>query len=305
MILAPYYREFELPWEGDPESSERFRKILRVLLVILVVLGILFPLLPTPKRETAADVPERLAKVMLEQKPKPPPPPPKPVEQPKIEPKVAMVKQPPPPVDLKELAHKKAEKQLNQVKDELADLREQMDLTPLQAKNLSGTVGADSHADRSMITSNVGSGSGGITSANVSRGFGTGAGSLTGHTATAVTSSVALASANNRNVHSGGGGKPARSPEEIALVFDRNKGRIYSLYARALRENAELQGKLVLEFTIAANGTVTDCRVVSSELKDPELEKKIVALVRLFQFQPEDVDPVTATKPIDFFPTSA
>jgi len=305
MILAPYYREFELPWEGDPESTERFRKILKVLLVVLVVLGILFPLLPTPKRETAADIPTRLAKVMLEQKPKPPPPP-KPVEQPKIEPpKVAMVKPTPPPVDLKELAHRKAERQLNQVKDELADLRQQMDLTPLETKNLSGAVGADSHAERSMITSNVGAGSGGITTANASRGFGTGAGSLTGHTATAVTSSVALASAANRNVHSGGGGKPARSPEEIALVFDRNKGRIYNLYARALRDNAELQGKLVLEFTIAPNGTVTDCRVVSSELKDPELEKKIIALVRLFQFQPEDVDPVTATKPIDFFPTSA
>ena len=306
MILAPYYREFELPWEGDPESTERFRKILKVLLVVLVVLGILFPLLPTPKRETAADIPTRLAKVMLEQKPKPPPPPPKPVEQPKIEPpKVAMVKPTPPPVDLKELAHRKAERQLNQVKDELADLRQQMDLTPLETKNLSGAVGADSHAERSMITSNVGAGSGGITTANASRGFGTGAGSLTGHTATAVTSSVALASAANRNVHSGGGGKPARSPEEIALVFDRNKGRIYNLYARALRDNAELQGKLVLEFTIAPNGTVTDCRVVSSELKDPELERKIIALVRLFQFQPEDVDPVTATKPIDFFPTSA
>jgi protein TonB len=304
MILAPYYREYELAWEGDPESSERFRKILRVLLVILVVLGILFPLLPTPKRETVQDIPTRLAKVMLEQKPKPPPPP-KPVELPKIEPKVAMVKQPPPPVDLKELARKKAQRQLNQVKDELADLREQMDLTPLQTKNLSGSVGADSHAERSLITSRVGAGSGGITSANASRGFGTGAGSLTGHTATAVTSSVALASANNRNVHSGGGGKPARSPEEIALVFDRNKGRIYNLYARALRDNAELQGKLVLEFTIAPNGTVTMCRVVSSELKDPELEKKIIGLVRLFQFQPEDVGAVTATKPIDFFPTSA
>jgi periplasmic protein TonB len=303
MILAPYYREYELPWEGDPESSERFRKILRVLLVILVVLGILFPLLPTPKREAAQDIPTRLAKVMLENKPKPPPP--KPVELPKIEPKVAMVKQPPPPVDLKELARKKAERQLNKVKDELADLREQMDLTPLQTKNLSAAVGADSHAERSLITSRVGAGSGGITSANASRGFGTGAGSLTGHTATAVTSSVALASAANRNVHSGGGGKPARSPEEIALVFDRNKGRIYNLYARALRENAELQGKLVLEFTIAPNGTVTMCRVVSSELKDPQLEQKIIALVRLFQFQPEDVDAVTATKPIDFFPTSA
>jgi periplasmic protein TonB len=306
MILAPYYREYELPWEGDPESTERFRKILRVLLVILVVLGILFPLLPTPKREVAQDIPTRLAKVMLENKPKPPPPPPpKPVEQPKIEPKLAMVKPPPPPVDLKELARRKAERQLNKVKDELADLRQQMDLTPLETRNLSGTVGADSHAERSLITSRVGAGSGGITSASASRGFGTGAGSLTGHTATAVTSSVALASAANRNVHSGGGGKPARSPEEIALVFDRNKGRIYSLYARALRENAELQGKLVLEFTIAPNGTVTMCRVVSSELKDPVLEQKIIALVRLFQFQPEDVDAVTATKPIDFFPTSA
>ena len=304
MILAPYYREYELPWEGDPESSERFRRILRVLLIVLVVLGILFPLLPTPKRETAQDIPTRLAKVMLENKPKPPPPP-KPVELPKIEPKVALVKQPPPPVDLKELARKKAERQLNKVKDELADLREQMDLTPLETKNLSGSVGADSHAERSLITSRVGAGSGGITSANASRGFGTGAGSLTGHTATAVTSSVALASAANRNSHSGGGGKPVRSPEEIALVFDRNKGRIYNLYARALRENAELQGKLVLEFTIAPNGSVTMCRVVSSELKDPELEQKIIALVRLFQFQAEDVDAVTATKPIDFFPTSA
>ena len=303
MILAPYYREYELPWEGDPESAERFRKILRVLLIVLVVLGILFPLLPTPKREMAQDIPTRLAKVMLENKPKPPPPPPKPQEQPKVEPKLAVVK-PPPQVDLKELARRKAQRQLNQVKDELADLREQMDLTPLQTKNLSGSVSADSHAERSLITSRVGAGSGGITSANASRGFGTGAGSLTGHTATSVTSSVALAGA-NRNVHSGGGGKPARSPEEIALVFDRNKGRIYNLYARALRDNAELQGKLVLEFTIAPNGTVTMCRVVSSDLKDPELEKKIIALVRLFQFQPEDVDAVTATKPIDFFPTSA
>ena len=97
MLLAPYYREFELPWEGDPESSERFRKILRVLLILLVLFGILFPLLPTPKHTIAEEVPERLARVMT-QTPKPPPPPPPPTpkveEKPKIEPKVAMVKPP-------------------------------------------------------------------------------------------------------------------------------------------------------------------------------------------------------------------
>src|SRR6266850_2514729 len=291
MVIAPYYRDFDLPWEGDPESSARFRKILRVLLIVLVVLGIAFPLLPTPKRVTMEEVPQRLARVMLENKPKPPPPPP-PVpkeEKPKIEPKIAVVK--PPPVDERKRARDKAQKQLNQVKDELADLRDVMDLTPLETKNLSGSVGADAHAERSLITSKVGAGSGGITSADTSRGFGTGAGSLTGHDTTAVTSGIVRSGLNNRGpARSGGGGMAARSREEIELVFDRNKGRIYSLYARALRDNAELQGKLVLEFTIAPTGDVTMCRIVSSELRDPDLERKIIALVRLFRFDAKGVD---------------
>jgi len=100
----------------------------------------------------------------------------------------------------------------------------------------------------------------------------------------------------------GSSGKAARSREEIELIFDRNKGRLDNLYARAQRANAELQGKLVLELTITPAGEVTMCRVVSSELKDPELEGKIVAMVRLFRFEAKDVDTITVTKPIDFFP---
>jgi TonB family protein len=211
----------------------------------------------------------------------------------------------PPPVDRKQLAHEKAQKQLNRVKDELADLREQMDLTPLaQTKNLSGAVGADSHAERSMITSKVGAGSGGITSSNSSRGFGTGAGSLTGHDTTSVTSSIARSGLDSRGpTRTGTSGKAARSREEIELVFDRNKGAIYGLYNRALRERAELQGKLVLEFTIAPSGEITMCRVVSSELNDPDLESKIVARVRLFHFDAKDVESITTTKPMEFFPS--
>jgi periplasmic protein TonB len=302
--LVPFYREYELPWEGDPETSARFRKILRVLLILFVLFGILFPLLPTPKRTASeTEVPQRLARVMIEEKPKPPPPPPPKVEEkPKIEPekKIPVT----PPVDRKQVAHEKAQKQLNQFKDELADLREQMDLKPLeQTKNLTGAVGADSHAERSMITSKVGAGSGGITSANSSRGFGTGAGSLTGHDTTAVTSQIARGGLDARGpTRTGNSGKAARSREEIELVFDRNKGAIYALYSRELREKPELQGKLVLQFTISPAGDVTDCKVVSSELNDPDLEKKIVARVRLFRFEAKDVEQITTTKPIDFFP---
>jgi protein TonB len=303
MVIAPFYREFDLPWEGDPDSESRFRKILRVLLILLILFGILFPLLPVPKptaEETA--VPQRIAQVMIEEKPKPPPPPPKPVEE---KPKIVPEKKVPvtPPVDQKQVAHEKAQKQVNQFKDELADLRQQMDLTPLQTKNLSGAVGADSHAERSLITSKVGTGSAGITSANSSRGFGTGAGSLTGHDTTSVTSSIARTGLNGSNpTHSGGSGKASRTAEEIATIFDRNKGAIYAIYNRATRSNPELQGKLVLEFTITPSGDVTACRVVSSELKDPELENKIISLVKLIHFPAEDVAQITTTKPIDFFP---
>jgi len=304
--LVPFYREYELPWEGDPQSSARFRRILRVMLILLVICGILFPLLPTPRRTaTETEVPQRLARVMIEEKPKPPPPPPpapKVKEQPRPEAQTKPV--PRPPIDQRQLARDKARKSVNQFKDELADLREQMDLTPLaQSRNLSGAVGADSHAERALITSKVGAGSGGITSANSSRGFGTGAGSLTGHDTTAVTSQVAQSGLNTRGpTRTGNSGKAARSREEIELVFDRNKGAIYALYSRELREKPELQGKLVLEFTIAPSGEVTMCRVVSSELNDPQLERKIVARVRLFRFEPKDVETITTTKPIDFFP---
>jgi periplasmic protein TonB len=307
VLLAPYYRNFELPWEGDSEASARFRKILGIGLVVFVLFGILFALLPSPPRpaeETA--IPPRLARVMIENQVKPPPPPPPPPvvqEPPKIEP-VKKIPITPPPVDRTQQARQKAEKQLNQFKDELADLREQMpDQTLGETKNLTGAVGADSHAERSLITSKVGVGSGGITSANSSRGFGTGAGSLTGHETTAVSSSIARSGLDNRPAtRSGTSGKAARSREDIELVFARNKGAIYALYSRALREKPDLQGKLVLEFTIAPSGEVTMCRLVSSELHDPELESKIVLRVKLFRFESKDVEPITTTKPIDFFP---
>jgi periplasmic protein TonB len=302
MLLAPYYRKYELPWEVRPEESERFRKILWILFGILVFLTILFVLLPTPKREVNETVvPERLARVMIEQQKKPPPPAPKVEEKPK--PVVKPIPVPVPPPDRTEQARRKAQHSgLLKFQDELADLREEMPVDSTRTRNLMGTVGADSHAERSLIASKVGVGSGGITSADVSRGYGTGAGSLTGPQATRVSSAILRAGAGAESTRTGSSGKAARSREEIELVFDRNKGAIYALYSRELREKPELQGKLVLEFTIAPSGDVTMCRVISSELADPELEKKIIARVRLFHFEPKDVAPITTTKPIEFFP---
>ena len=95
-----------------------------------------------------------------------------------------------------------------------------------------------------------------------------------------------------------------RTLEEIQLVFDRNKGSFYTLYNRALRERPDMQGKVVVRMTIAPSGAVTRCTLVSSDLNNPELERKLVARVLLLQFPPKDVGEITIDFPFTLFPAA-
>ena len=99
------------------------------------------------------------------------------------------------------------------------------------------------------------------------------------------------------------GSLPPGADPEIEAVFDRNKGALYALYGRALRENPKLQGKILFAFTIQTTGETTGCRIVSSELHAPELEQKMCARVNLIRFKPRDAAK-TATKAVDFFPAA-
>ena len=181
-------------------------------------------------------------------------------------------------------------------------------------------VGAGNEAGvpvRSMITSNAAGGSGGINTAGYSSN--TGGGGLAGRSTTLVEGAAAggggggagrAGSAGTQaggktggTVQRGGSGKASRSIEEIKLVFEKNKGAIYAIYNRALREDPGLQGKVVLELKIAPAGNVVDCRIVSSELKSPELESKLLARIRQFDFGAKDVDQMVVTWPVDFLPS--
>jgi periplasmic protein TonB len=305
MTLAPYYRLYDLPWSPTEEVEARFRKIVRNAFIVFAVLAILIPLLPMRERDLAKapQIPDRIVKLVIEKKVVPPPPPPPPkIEEKKPEPqkKVEQPKPPPPKPDARERAQNAG---LLKLQDQLADLRDNSVLDKAaMTKNLTGKVGETTRSERSLITSKVGSSSGGINTASLSRGYGGGAGSLSGHSTTQVSSATLAAQGSNTVQRGAGSGKASRSEEEIALVFDRNKGAIYALYTRALRDKPDLQGKLVLELTIAADGSITRCEVVSSELNDPELERKLVARVKLFRFEARDVGTITVTKPIDFFP---
>jgi protein TonB len=300
VILAPYYRRFDLPWEDTPEAHQRFRRVMLTCLAVVMVVAAIVPWIPKPKVEPGvSQVPERLARLMIQEKPKPPPPPPPPVEEekPKEEPK------PVPPEQRVEEARKKAEKRLANVSSALADLQRNFPVDqPADTRNLTkGAVSADARSDRSLIGTKATTGSGGVAAASSTAGFGGGAGALGTHSAGTVNSTVAAISGSEKTGQSADGSNK-RSQEGFEQEFDRHKGALYAIYTRALRERPELQGKLVLEVTVAPSGEVTACRVVSSELKDEDLERKIVTRVKAIRFPAGKFSTTTFTKPIEFFP---
>jgi protein TonB len=192
-------------------------------------------------------------------------------------------------------------------------------------------VGAGNEAGvpvRALITSNATNGSGGINTAGYSKN--TGGGGLAGQSTTLVegvigggggggaggggargrgdgTGSGIGGAGGGGNGGGGslksGGGKASRALEDVRLVFERNKGSIYSIYNRALREDPALQGKVVLKLTIAPSGSVIDCKIVSSELKMPDVESKLLARIRTFDFGAKDVNEMVVNYPLDFLPS--
>jgi outer membrane biosynthesis protein TonB len=291
---------------------------------------------PPPAPKTAPQ-PQRVAKAEIPQQPLPPKADPRPA------PKQERTKEAPvpearnpqpnkPPGEIEGARRKAAGVGLLAMKDTLAEMRGapvavqlQQDIKPGPGvgSGVGVGVGAGNEAGlpaRALITSNLAGGSGGINTAAYSRN--TGGGGLAGR-ATTLVEGVAGGGGGGGyggggargggtggsgdgaggSLKKGGSGKASRSIEEIKLVFERNKGAIYALYNRALREEPGLQGKVVVELKISPAGEVVGCRVVSTELKTPELEQKLVARIRQFDFGAKDVDVMVVSWPVDFLPS--
>jgi len=227
------------------------------------------------------------------------------------------------PGELLENARKKASGVgLLAMKDELADLRGapmavQLNTDIKQGPGVGTGVGPGVGSGigagvptRSLITSNATNGSGGINTAGFSRD--TGGGGLAGRSTTLVAGVAGGRGGGGPGGGEGGrggtlqrgtSGKASRSIEDIKLVFERNKGAIYAIYNRALREDPALEGKVVLELKIAPSGQVLDCKIISSDLHAVELEGKLLARIKSFDFGAKDVELMIVTWPVDFLPS--
>jgi len=308
----PFYREYDLPWTSGRSQDKKFQRLLGIIFLICCVLSIVWPFIPVsePDPYTVDEIPPRIAQLLLEEKPLPPPPPPEVEEEPEPEPDEQEPEQvveetpepePEPEPDREEIAREQAQAALMPFTEDLADLVDNELLEQVADKrNLTASVAESERNERSMITSKAGTASGGINTAAMSRN--TGGSGIAGRDTTRVASPVAGIGPAGGASRSGSSGRASRSREEIELVFDKNKGAIFALYNRALRKDPSLEGKLVLKLTIDPNGVVSFCEIVSSELDDAELERKLVQRVKMFRFESRNVEAITTTKPIDFFP---
>ena len=173
----------------------------------------------------------------------------------------------------------------------------------------------------SVLTTNTPGASGGINTAGLSRsvgggggkgggggggggGYGTGGaggGGMPGVAVARATSSIdGIGGGDRPKAHSGPGN--SRTDEEIQIVFDRYKASFYRLYNRELRKNPSLQGKMVLRLTIEPDGSVSMCKLQSTDMDAPDLADQVVERVKTINFGAKDVQAVTIVYPIDFLP---
>ncbi|CAA0094759.1 Uncharacterised protein [Zhongshania aliphaticivorans] len=100
-------------------------------------------------------------------------------------------------------------------------------------------------------------------------------------------------------------GPQGRSLEEIQLAFDKSKSAFYAIFNRAARKDASIgTGTVVVSLTIQPDGTVSDCKIVSSSFFNPDLKEKLIQRVKRIRFESKSVPVfVYDSYPISYVPS--
>lgn len=287
-----------------------------VIVAFLVAITLSLVDVPEPERTTRADIPERVARFMVDQ----PKPPPEPAPEPEEKPKPLPVVEPEPVVE----RERPTEESQEPVTEEQKAAREEAEQSGLLAMgdkldglmDTSGVdtmLGTESTGGASLGTSAAGYGEGDLAAASGrTQASGVAGNNVNVEGNALARREIARVETPDSDGESGEGqsernregfAETGRTDEEVSLVFDRNKGALYSLYNRARRSTPGLQGRLVVEVTIAPSGEVTAVEVVSSELNSPSLEQRIRARILQFQFEQKEAETITIIYPIDFLPS--
>lgn len=297
-----------LPWTKVKEEEDRYNKVLKRSLLLLLMLCLIGPWLPVTEktREEAEKIPPRLARVVLEKKKVVKPPPPKQQQVKEKEPKEVKTAKKKKPMDKKTKAARKKASTVGVAafSKQLSSLRSNLNVAKLKARNTTRSTGAAKKSTRSVLAKQSTATSGGVQTAALSANAGSS--QLVGHSSSTIDSPIAGAGGNMGDASTGHRSKKkssGRDMESIRRVFEQHKGAIYSMYTRALRKDPELEGKFVFELVIENDGSISSIKLVSSELGEPKLERKMLTRIRRINFGPASGKATTVKYQFDFIPS--
>ena len=309
-------RKAILSWAYDGEDDKRFRKSAAIALFLTLLLSAVISQITLPPLiVNGQEMPERVVRLLMEERPTPPPA----IEKPKAKVPDKRAEKPVEPVKVAKVEPKV--EPLAPVEPEAKDqgilaFRERLAASNddqvvgrlAQARIDNSDYNGGGRAQRSMLTTSAPGSSGGINLASLSRGVGGGKGNGGGMAGVKVTrASSAIAAVGvpggDRPV-SGDSAVAGRTDEEIQIVFDRYKSALYRLYNKELRRDPTLKGQVILKLTIEPDGSVSLCELKASDMNAPELTAQVVERVRGFDFGAKAVPAITILYPIDFLPAA-
>lgn len=306
MTLYALSRDFDLL---ASEADRRFQRWLTTFGLPALILALLIPFLqlagltqgggmPVPPRYATLAPPQPVEPpAVKEEQPKPEPKKEKPkLEKPKVSQEVLKQKQ-------QQKARERATKEINKTFGSIANLLSTPAVSNQQLASGAATTRPGLAGTSPVFASAATSSSKGI--GNIAPAQRTQSGTGLGQRKTSeVSGPTGIGADPGAPGLSGDKRIAGRSLGELQEIFDRNKGAFYALYNRALRDKPNMQGKVVVNLTIEPDGSVSRCELVSSELGDPDLERKIILRVQQMNFGAKNVPRFTYPNyPIFFLPS--
>ncbi len=316
--MASIYPAPQLPW-SDADDRRLFWPLLTALLLLVIIAGVVIPLIDLPQRDRQdlERLPPQLARVIerkkLQPKPlpvpekKPPPEPrvvepapvvekPKPAPLPKPEPKPAPKPKTEATPEQRQQARETARKAFgNEALQALSQIRSDVPLAALgtSSQGLNNAGSAATSVGSVVDRAAAGRRSGGVDESaltSATAGEQLDERQLTAVEVTAEQEEATAAAA-------------TRSQEELRLVFEQYKVQFDRIYRGALRKNPTLSGSVTLRLDVQPDGTVSQCSVLKSELKDARLHKRLESKCRQMTFASRPgVDLTVVEFPIRFMP---
>ncbi|MCI2284446.1 AgmX/PglI C-terminal domain-containing protein [Colwellia sp. MSW7] len=306
------------------EQDKKFTIILVSLFALYFIIAVIVSFVEQVEipREVKEQIPVQLAKIVLKEKQLPLPEKPKepiikekPIDK-KADEKVAEIKKEkvqespiqPPQLTIekrRELAKEKAKTSgLAAMKDELFAMREAFVMTPSNQSTLNATKSSEVKIKRKLLTSQVNKQASSLSAAKTSTVVNSDKLS-TRNTQQIRLSETEIAANTDVLVEEQLSMQKSEQRSELSLrrTLESHKARLYARYNSALRKDPFLQGKVVFEIEIQANGKISHIDIKSSKLNNPKLERQLLVILRSITFPAENVGIVKTIWAIDFLPS--